>query len=246
MFDVEPLFPIPRQWQHRAPTIPADQKQQADDVWEKFRKIWEVNFPSEPRWLNLIEEMAQFSHASLPCPSLLSSGSSMHHHHHHLSEHQGVWTNSMIHKLLSFRPSRDESSSSSSSPLVFRTQESVRLGCLLYMASVWRFFGVAPIVPDTLLARLRSVLGESIESWGSMWTLELWAVYMGATEALNGPLEAWFLDRLVALCKTNGIQNWAEMTDAVQGVLWFACLSDSRHKQLEARTQTSFFVTKRQ
>lgn len=32
------------------------------------------------------------------------------------------------------------------------------------MASVWRFFGVAPVVPDTLLAHLHSVLEESTES----------------------------------------------------------------------------------
>lgn len=200
--------------------------------WEAFRKSWEVHSLSEPRWIDLMEAMAAFSQATFPTSSSLPKATS--------SEDSGVWTNPMIHKLLSFRPLQDMPSSHTS-----HIQESIRLACLLYMASVWRFFGVAPVVPDTLLEHLRSVLEETIEPWGPVQTMEIWTVYMGAVNALDGRLEVWYLDRLVALCKSNGIESWDELEKILRGVLWFACLLDHQHRILRHKVQLKLISVKK-
>lgn len=245
MFDVEPLYPIPRRWQCRAPEYPVNEQQRQARSWDTLHDAWEADFLCEPQWLALFEEMARFSHAATPLSSSPPHGS----RRDHLSGDDGVWTNSMIHKLLSFRPLQDaDGTHSSPAAASSRVQESIRLGCLLYMAPVWRFFGVAPVVPGALLAKLRSVLPEAAgtgaqQPWGRLWAMELWVLYVGATEALGGPLEAWFVERLVAVCRAHGIQSWAQAAGVVRDVLWFAWVFESRHEQLGEMTNSRLFAT---
>lgn len=234
IFDVEPIFPAPRQWRCITPENAVEQRQASS--WETLRKNWKAaGFLDEPPWLGLIQEMTCFSHSSFAIPSRSSLSHQASTENNMSGDTDGAWTNFMIHKLLSARSSL---ASSTISPL-YRVQESIRLGCLLYMVPVWKFFGVAPVVPDALLASLQSVLEEDpAESWGQLWMMELWVLYMGATEALDGPLEAWFVGRLVFCCQTNSIQTWADLVDIVQGILWFACLFDRKHRQLVERIQS--------
>lgn len=234
MFDVKPTFPIPQQWQRH--TLASTVGQTQGGSWARFRKIWRTEFQSEPQWANLLEEMAGFSHTSFAKSSSVPNRSIV----DHLPGDDGVWTSSMIHKLLSFSPSQGLLAS----PLASQMQASLRLGCLLYMVPVWRFFGVAPVVSDTLLANLRSVLEKgttvntTTDPWGRLWPMALWTLYMGAMEALDGPLEAWFVDRLVSFCQSHGVHSWGQLVDNVQNVLWFACLFDRKHTKLRERIES--------
>lgn len=226
MFDVPPLFPIPRQWHRNAAEFPVSQNEAI--LWKKVRRAWASEFPVVPQWLDLFEDMSRFSHSSFRASSLPSTPTSL---DHTLSEN-GAWTNSIIHKLLSFRPC---ASQELGSIVASRIQESCRLGCLLYMIPVWRLFGVAPVISGTLLANLHNILQENNKSWGQLWMVELWVLYMAAVEALDGPFEAYFIDRLASLCLANGIISWDRAMVIVKEALWFACLFNGRDRQLRER-----------
>lgn len=222
MFDVPPIFPIPKQWNRSVEILQISDRSVA--LLDSLQHAWaSVFMGTDWEWFFIFEDMIRFSYEDFatssesvsPAMSTSSVGS-------------GAWTNSIIHRLLSFRPRENVLSSRS-----FQTQEACRLGSLLFMVPVWRFFGVGPLAPGTLLTNLRHIIEVSNAEWGQMSILRLWILYVGTVEALGGPLEAWFLEHLVGMCMASGIKSWGEGIKAVKNVLWFSCLFESKDVLLE-------------
>jgi hypothetical protein len=127
----------------------------------------------------------------------------------------GSWTNPMIHRILSWRPmipieSRDT-----------MIQEVFRLGLLLYMAPIWRWFGVAPVLTTKLVQNLVIFLDSNVIDWppGS-WRIKLWAVYMGACEALDSSHEAWYCNQIMLILREREMESWSLAVDHVYNFLW--------------------------
>lgn len=234
MFDVPPAFKLPRQWHRGAETVHINQDVAV--LLTSLRRLWSLELPGDQglEWLGLFESMSLFSHTSFEAFVVRDSqrpGNG--------SAEKGLWTNFVIHRLLSYRPMQQSPHVKDS-----HIQEACRLGSLLYMVPVWRLFGVRPITSATLLANLHDVLQDSnnLDAWGRLWTLRLWVLYMGAVEALgmDARLEVWFLDQVASVCLCNGINSWSDGVALVREVLWFACLFEDRSSQLEEKMSLRF------
>lgn len=233
MFDVAPIFPLPRQWYRKAqgPHLSED----ATMSMISLRAAWTADsvVGHETEWLDIFEEMQAFSHDSFEKSESTTAAVP------HFAGEIGAWTNSVIHKLLTFRPV-----SLPLSPQAFTVLEACRLAGLLYMIPVWRFFGVGPVASATLQASLHRILREDVRddarTWGQLWKLQLWVLYVGAMESLGGPSESWFLGQIVSFSAMNGITSWSEGMAAVEGVLWFACVFGDRHWILQEKMDVLF------
>lgn len=225
MFDVAPTLPLPKQWNRSAYAMYI--REDAAVSMASLRAAWDTHLElrQETEWLDIFEEMKTFSHDSFESSESTTAVVQ------HFAGEVGAWTNATIHKLLTFRPA--------SSPLSFRRSyvmlEACRLGGLLYMVPSWRYFGVAPVSSEGLQTSLHRLLENDDVAWGGLWTLQLWILYMGAVEALDGPLEDWFLRRMLYVCLMNGIGDWDGGMAVVELVLWFACVFGQKHVALEEK-----------
>lgn len=224
MFDVSPIFPLPIQWYHSTEALHGSQDCMASMA--SLRAAWTLEFPHahDTEWLDIFDEIRTFSHDLFE--GTMSTGAVA----QCFAGDTGAWTNSMIHRLLAFRPNPH-----ALLPKEFRVLEACRLGSLLYMIPIWRFLGVAPVASETLQAKLHAILKNDNGAWGQIFTLHLWLLYMGSVEALGGPFEAWFLDQVVSVSALNGVKTWEEYMAMVKELLWFACIFDTRHAALQEK-----------
>lgn len=89
----------------------------------------------------------------------------------------GGWTNVLIHRLLGWRPVIDFRASNQ------WIEESLRIGALLYLAPIWRKFGVHPARTTVLLKKLIGIRHCHPCEWQGLWLLEAWVLAMTIIEA---------------------------------------------------------------
>lgn len=228
MFDVPPILPLPKQWHRDVNAIHLSEDVVTSTA--NLRAAWTMHpdLHHETEWLEIFEEIKTFSHDSFE--GSVSTTAAI----QHFAGDVGAWTNSTIHRLLTFRPV-----SRSYAHQTYRLLEACRLGGLLYMAPLWRYFGVAPVSSVALQTSLHGLLKDDDDvTWGQLWMLRLWLLYVGAVEALDGPFENWFLDQMVSVCMVNGILKWDEGMAVVGRVLWFACIFGQRHEALQVKMRS--------
>lgn len=234
MFDVPPVFPLPKQWHRSADSIRVGQE--VAILLTNMRNIWSLQHPGdrESDCLALLDAIIRYSHHTFGQATLPTTPDP-----DDVSAEKGSWTNPIIHRLLSYRPLQQDSSRWFSC-----MQEVCRLGCLLYMVPVWRSLGVAPVESATLLKNLNNSLDVDDEKWGDLWVLKLWTLYMAAIEALDtsapGPLQIWVLDQLTSVCLSNGVTDWNAGLALVKGILWFDCLFEMNSAQLDEKLRPRF------
>jgi hypothetical protein len=192
-----------RQWlEFSLPSLPYDALLNS----RTLRRIWTQEMPGQPDWLRIYESLVLFSMDSFPAPV----GSATLEH-----PHTGAWSNPIVYRLLTFRPLQQFGVSNQS-----LIQEACRLCSLLYLAPVWRMFGVHPVRPETLVQKLQDLLGTHEIKWSRLWKLQLWALYVGAMEAqLMGDV-AWFVKEIACVLHEHGINSWDRGLACIQEVLW--------------------------
>lgn len=218
MFDTQPVFPLPWQWScpNNAKEVQLGQDQ-AFECQDLRRNLdFELGDDRDPEWLNIFEDISRLSHKIFNLSPMFPTSTM-----DKVSAERGLWTISIIHRLLSYRPLQNALSIKAT-----HIQEACRLGALLYMVPVWRFFGVAPVASSTLLTNLHKQFRDSDGAWGHLWTLKLWILYLAAAESLDGNevLESWFVNQLARLCLSNGISDWRVAMALIKTILWFDCL----------------------
>jgi hypothetical protein len=139
----------------------------------------------------------------------------------------GAWTNPIIHQLLSFRPCQQYGLSNQS-----HIQEACRLGSLIYMALVWRAFGVSPFRSDILVRKLRGFLETQEIEWLRLWKLQLWILCMGAIESESVDDKRWSANWMAVLLQKHEIRSWSQGLECVREILWVERLFRGRDQEL--------------
>ena len=142
-----------------------------------------------------------------------------------------LWVNVIIFRLLTVRP-LDNGPVETAAPgnLV---AEAFRLAMLLYMATIWRFYGSHPAHTAVHLRKLRATLESPILSthWcPALRSLQTWVLCTGAMEASfsdqNG-LESYFVNTLVKLAVTDDF-----ISETTRDILWIPGLFDQQASML--------------
>lgn len=186
---------------------------------DRVRYIWNRELAAYPKWLDLFADMANFSFHTF-------EGLSYRPHSTMVLSDFGAWASNTIHQFLSWRPL------SCTSPRSAIIQEACRLGALIYLVPVWRFFGVAPVVSGYLISKLKLFLELNHVEWGALWAVQAWILYMAALEAPGCQEEAWFYDQLACVLEFNGVTNWDDAMTYMKNILRFDCLFGGKDETL--------------
>jgi hypothetical protein len=128
---------------------------------------------------------------------------------------QGNWVNVILHRLLTLCPLTDENKRED------KIEETCRIASLIYLAPVWRKFGVFPVRTKLLVRKLRLGLDSSpVEDWMELWPLRLWCLYVGAVESEGTDGLDWFVKQVAANSWEYGIRDWEKVKKCVVEVLW--------------------------
>lgn len=96
----------------------------------------------------------------------------------------------------------------------------VRLGCILFFSEVRRLFGIMGIMPAHQTKKLRQILEQNEDDWGSIEILKAWVLAMACMES-NGEQRQWFFAQLQISREKLGIATWKEMESKFKDILWY-------------------------
>jgi hypothetical protein len=200
--DLEPVFPMPRQWlQHAQPVPKLGQPLEEPDII----KSWMTNLPNNREWIGIYLDLWGFSNqTTFDGHSELAD----------VSPYFGAWTTAVIHRLLTIRPLRNDNTSE---PNII--EEACRIASLLYIVPIWRRIGVFPVHSPTLVSKLRDVLSSHSVHWANLEAFHMWVLYMGCLEATGDDLE-WFVHETNCWIRHYELQSWDILRDRVMSVLW--------------------------
>jgi hypothetical protein len=99
-------------------------------------------------------------------------------------------------------------------------EEVCRLGTMLFLAPIWRWFGASPVWTFNLTRNLLSVLNSQMVEWGELKPLLAWAVYFAAIETRDMQERSQFVFILAVLMSGWQMQEWDELMALVKSVLW--------------------------
>lgn len=269
MRDVKPLFPLPTAWvqqytAHRRRAM-SDSQVFADGMNRvgQIRIAWRNRFPDDqnPQWLELFEDLVLLAPLVDADLDSSSAGSGM----EHLRD-LPVWTNTLIHRALSLeRPMATDAevddASEFGNPELGKAQgsagqdenvvmaEACRLAILLFLAPVWRAYGVKPVPTGRTASRMGILLKRN----ASFWRLALaevafarllsWMLYVLLTEVvgvtlsleseLDG-LDAWSLHALASL-HDGSIRDARNLEQTMKATLWVREIFDDKMRLIGAK-----------
>ncbi|KAI6905802.1 hypothetical protein KC318_g6055 [Hortaea werneckii] len=272
MRDTKPLFPLPTAWvqqftddRRRAMSgspVSADGMNRVGQI----RIAWRNRFPDDqnPQWLELFEDLVLL--APLVDADLASSspGSGM----EHLRD-LPVWTNTLIHKALSLeRPmamdAEVEDASEFGNSEVGKARglagqdenivmaEACRLAILLFLAPVWRAYGVQPVPAGRIASRMGILLKNHAPFWclavaeAAFARLLSWMLCVLLTEVvgvapnleteLDG-LDDWALQVLAAL-HNDSIRDARDVEQTMKATLWIREIFDDKMRLKGAKLRS--------
>ncbi|KAI7217385.1 hypothetical protein KC333_g4270 [Hortaea werneckii] len=269
MRDTKPLFPLPTAWVQQYMSdrrrAMSDSQAFADGMNRvgQVRIAWRNRFPDDrnPQWLELFEDLVLL--APLVDADLASSsaGSGM----EHLRD-LPVWTNTLIHRALSLeRPMATDAEVEDASEFgdsefgkaqgSSRQDESVlmaeacRLAMLLFLAPVWRAYGVQPVPTG----RIASQMGILLKRHAPIWRLAVaeaafarllsWILcvllteVVGVTPNLESELDGlddWALQALAAL-HNDSIRDARDLEQTMKATLWIREIFDDKLRLIGAK-----------
>ncbi|KAK9489184.1 hypothetical protein V1508DRAFT_428769 [Lipomyces doorenjongii] len=226
LLDLKPKFPLPRQWvRFSTPLLSSDSDPEALEYTARVRRMWSQGGLDGSEWHSMYRDLVSFSLRSFKGHPSVSQLAKM-------PSDFGAWSNPMIHRLLSWRPAEG---SVSRDTLV---QETCRLGALLYLVPVWRFFGVSPVYSRVLRKQLKIVITNHDVDWSHVWVAKLWSLYMSSVEALDSADEDWYTNAIVEVLVDHGIKDWNKGREQIKDMLWFDCLFVGRDDRLATKVRT--------
>jgi hypothetical protein len=174
---------------------------------DRHRLVWTSNLPRQSEWTTLYEDLAvstAYSFATAPSNEPRQ----------HPSALAGFWTVPLIYKLLKWRPLEESEAEDEKAAM----QEALRLGALLYMVPVWRFYGVHPVRSAILLSKLKTLITRTNIDWSIMWNFQLWVLYMGALEAQNPADLKWFGGEMAKVMHEHNVDTGLSGRETLRGI----------------------------
>ncbi|KAI7184202.1 hypothetical protein KC363_g7822 [Hortaea werneckii] len=262
MRDTKPLFPLPPAWvqQYTAERRRAMSDTQVLAQWmhrvSQIRIAWRNQFPDyhSPQWLELFEDLVIL--APLVDADLASSfaGSGM-----EQLRDLPLWTNTLIHRALSLdRPvaadvkvahtselgnselEKDQGSAEQDESVILA--EACRLAMLLFLAPIWRAYGVQPVPTDRIASRMGILLKDHTSFWRiavaevAFAKLLSWMLCVLLTEVVEATpnleselvgLDDWALHMLAALHNGN-VSCARDSEQAMKATLWVREVFDEK------------------
>jgi hypothetical protein len=168
--------------------------------------LWQGRFPEKTAWPRLYRDLVHFSH-------LTQKESSRSHKQFWIeTTDAGGWPNCLIHQLLKWRPLQDRCN------LDCLIEEALRLASLLYLASIWRKFGVFPVRTSFILKKLHKLHSFNEVDLQDLWLFEAWILVVGAIEA-DESMQSYFTQKVLTLALAHSITVEC-LIEKVVGVLW--------------------------
>jgi hypothetical protein len=202
--DAPPHFPIPPSWLETY-----DRKLQnrfSTPASELLVELLEQRAPSISTWSGIYRDLFHFSQTT-HIESVQSNGRSWIE-----SLDVGGWTNVLVLRLLKWRPLQAVPDNDAI------IAEYLRLGSLLYLAPIWRQYGVSPM-RTTLLVQKLVVLREKYSAdWTDFWLLEAWVLVIGAMESSFSE-QQYLVEELCNLAREQSLTA-TELLWQTKNVLW--------------------------
>lgn len=129
----------------------------------------------------------------------------------------GGWTQSIIHRLLSWRPLLEAADDEYLGP---NAQEACRLAALLYIAPVWRKFGAAPVVTTVIVQRLLVQMQLAPTEWGELGLLRAWVLAIGSLEAEDHHIFRQLTEILASHLRARQVLSWEQIFPSLQAIVW--------------------------
>lgn len=229
----------------------------------QIRIAWRNRFPDDqnPQWLELFEDLVLLAPLVDADLDSSSAGSGM----EHLRD-LPVWTNTLIHRALSLeRPMATDAevddASEFGNPELGKAQgsagqdenvvmaEACRLAILLFLAPVWRAYGVKPVPTGRTASRMGILLKRNASFWRLAlaevafarllsWMLcvlltEVVGVTLSLESELDG-LDAWSLHALASL-HDGSIRDARNLEQTMKATLWVREIFDDKMRLIGAK-----------
>ncbi|PSN65017.1 hypothetical protein BS50DRAFT_555338 [Corynespora cassiicola Philippines] len=204
-----PHLPLPSTWSQSIDPDP-DIDQALERPHNSIISAYQKELPGERFWLAIYEALVRMSQSNTP---------------------PKAWMEPILHRLLSLRPRHSEATRAAI------IGEVCRIGTLLFLAPIWRTFGIHPVRTTTLRNNLMSVIKTHFAEWGELRPLLLWALFSAAKESENEQERGEFVVRLSMVMSKMGLNSWDELLNATREVLWFEDVAVEDHELIKMQLE---------
>jgi hypothetical protein len=155
---------------------------------------WSEELPGSDSWLSIFKDLTRlFGNPQVPANS---------------------WMEPTIYRLLAFRPLETRITRDAI------IEEVCRIGGLLFLAPLWRTFGVMAIRTACLRRNLLTLLQSHFAEWGLLHNLFLWTLVNAAREADSDREREQFVLMIVIVMRKIDVEDWSGLIDLLKGVIW--------------------------
>jgi hypothetical protein len=141
----------------------------------------------------------------------------------------GGWTNVLILRLLEWRPLQAVAKNDAI------IAHFLRIGSLLYLAPIWRKYGVSPLRTSSLVQKLVLLRESYSADWKGLWPLEAWILIMGAMESSYSERQ-YLIEKLCGLARKQSL-TVTELLWQAKNVLWIQDAFDQAEYALRAELE---------
>jgi hypothetical protein len=197
--DIPSIVPLPHRWQKDSRSPPGSPR-----PLSAISLQWKQQLPMKLDWITVLDDISQLLALDRGFNQKELDGAAT----------TGSWMEPTMVRLLAIRP------------LVHGNErghvieEVSRLGTMLFLAPIWRWFGASPVWTFNISRNLLTVLNSHMIEWEELKSLLAWAVYFAAVETRDTQERSQFVFILAVLMSGWQIHEWDEFMEVVKSVLW--------------------------
>lgn len=172
---------------------------------------WSEELPGSDSWLSIFKDLTRlFGNPQVPANS---------------------WMEPTIYRLLTFRPLETHITRDSI------VEEVCRIGGLLFLAPLWRTFGVMAVRTRCLRRHLLTLLQNHFADWGLLQNFLLWTLVNAAREADSDKERAQFAMMIVMAMQKIDVEEWDGLRGVLRDVIWDDAVKDNEWESLKENVE---------
>jgi hypothetical protein len=126
----------------------------------------------------------------------------------------------------------------------FSRQESCRISATLYLAGIWRRFGVN-LATGIYISKLKdAIITQDNSNLDKSDPILLWILLIDGVQSLIHAEHKWFVSATAELIVRRQFNRWEELVDTLGGVLWIEGILDVEcdefHRELSAESWNTY------